>query len=59
MKEIKIYEIPNIEKIIPRTIVGIDIGIKKLITLSDSSTYENNKYIEKYEKRIKRKQKEI
>ena len=54
-----VYEISNIEKIIPRTIVGIDIGIKKLITLSDSSTYENNKYIEKYEKRIKRAQREL
>ena len=54
-----VYEMPNIEKIIPRTIVGIDIGIKKLITLSDSSTYENNKYIEKYEKRIKRAQREL
>ena len=54
-----VYEISNIEKIIPRTIVGIDIGIKKSITLSDSSTYENNKYIEKYEKRIKRIQREL
>ena len=54
-----VYEIPNIKNIIPSSIVGIDIGIKKLITLSDSSTYENNKYIEKYEKRIKRVQREL
>ena len=54
-----VYEIPNIKNIIPSSIVGIDIGIKKLITLSDSNTYENNKYIEKYEKRIKRVQREL
>ena len=35
------------------SIVGIDIGIKKLLTLSDGTTYDNNKVIEKYEKRIK------
>ena len=43
----------------PRTIVGIDLGIKKLLTLSTGTIYENNKYIAKYEKRIKRKQKEL
>jgi len=45
--------------LIPRSIVGIDLGIKKLLTLSDGLTYENNKYIEKYEKRIKRLQREL
>ena len=30
-----------------------------LLTLSDGKTYENNKYIEKYEKRIKRLQREL
>ena len=44
---------------LPRTIVGIDLGIKKLLTLSTGKIYENNKYIAKYEKRIKRKQKEL
>ena len=44
---------------IPRSIVGIDLGIKKLLTLSDGITIENNKYIEKYEKRIKRIQREL
>ena len=47
------------EFIIPNTIVGIDLGIKKLLTLSDGTIFENNKYIEKYEKRIKRCQKEL
>jgi len=44
---------------IPRSIIGIDLGIKKLLTLSDGITYDNNKYIEKYEKRIKRLQREL
>ena len=47
------------ERIIPRYIVGIDIGIKKLLTLSDGTTFDNNKYLEKYEKRIKRIQREL
>ena len=46
-------------KINHRTIVGIDLGIKKLLTLSDGITYDNNKYLQKYEKRIKRKQREL
>ena len=55
-----LYEIPDIDIIIrPRTIVGIDIGIKTLLTLSDGTTIDNNKYIEKYQKRIKRKQREL
>ena len=55
-----LYEIPDIDIIIrSRTIVGIDIGIKKLLTLSDGTTIDNNKYIEKYQKRIKRKQREL
>ena len=55
-----LYEMYDIlPKIKPRTIVGIDLGIKKLLTLSDVTTYDNNKYIDKYEKRIKRKQREL
>ena len=46
-------------KINHRTIVGIDLGIKKLLTLSDGITYDNNKYLQKYEKRIKTKQREL
>lgn len=49
----------NNSKLIPRTIIGIDLGIKKLLTLSNGITYDNNKYIEKYEKRIKRLQREL
>ena len=55
-----VFEIPNISKIIRATsIVGIDVGIKKLLTLSDGTIYDNNKYLKKYEKRIKRKQREL
>lgn len=55
-----LYSIPEIKLVVtPNSIVGIDIGIKKLLTLSDGTTYENNKYILKYEKRIKRFQKAL
>ena len=45
--------------IIPTSIVGLDLGIKKLITLSNSKTFDNNKYILKYEKQIKRCQRSL
>ena len=55
-----LYEMyDKVPEINHRTIVGIDLGIKKLLTLSDGTTYDNNKYIDKYEKRIKRKQREL
>ena len=54
------YEInSNKEKIVPTNIVGIDVGVKTLLTLSDGVTYENNRYLAKYEKRIKRLQREL
>ena len=52
-------EVPEVKQIVPNTIVGIDLGIKKHLTLSDNTAYDNNKYIEKYEKRIKRVQREL
>ncbi len=55
-----IYEIYDKVPIVDaKSIVGIDLGVKKLLTLSNGITYDNNKYIAKYEKRIKRKQKEL
>ena len=55
-----LYEIPDTKTIVrPRTIVGIDIGIKKLLTLSDGTTIDNIHTQEKYQKRIKRKQREL
>lgn len=44
----------DVKRIEPTNIVGLDLGIKTLVTLSDGVIYENNRYIEKYEKRIKR-----
>ena len=56
-----LYEIPSISNNLckPKNIVGLDLGIKKLITLSDGVTFDNNKYILKYEKRIKRLQRSL
>ena len=55
-----LYEMyDKVPEINPSTIVGIDLGIKKLLTLSDGTTYDNNKYIDKYAKKIKRKQREL
>ena len=51
-----LYELSEAPKVLPNTIVGLDIGIKKLITMSDNITYDNNKYINKYEEKIKREQ---
>ena len=54
------YEIQNVNAIInPKNIVGIDLGIKELLTLSDGTTIDNIHAQEKFEKRIKRKQKEL
>jgi putative transposase len=38
------------------SIVGIDLGIKDIVTLSDGRKYKNNKEIKKYEDKIKYKQ---
>lgn len=43
----------TIPKLIPRKIIGIDLGIKDLVITSDGETIENRKYQEKYEKKIK------
>ena len=47
------------KEFIPNNIVGIDVGVKDLVITSDGKKYLNNKAIIKYEKRIKRKQKEL
>ena len=56
-----VMELPKIEnkEFIPNNYVGIDIGIKKLLTLSDGTSFDNNKYLSKYEKRIKRLQRSL
>ena len=48
-----------IEKIIPITIVGIDLGIKDLVITSDGVKYSNDNILMKYEKRLKRLQREL
>ena len=47
-----------IEKAIPTSIVGIDLGIKDLVITSDVK-YSNDKILMKYEKRLKRLQREL
>ena len=55
-----LVEVNHIEpKIIPKRIVGIDLGIKDVVITSDGEKIKNEKIIEKYEKRIKRKQREL
>ena len=48
-----------IEKAIPTSIVGIDLGIKDLVITSDGVKYGNEKVLMKYEKRLKRLQREL
>ena len=43
----------------PSTIVGLDLGIKDLVTTSNYQKYQNEKIIEKYENRIKQKQRRL
>ena len=53
-----LYEEDLEEKnIIPKTIVGIDLGVKDLVITSYGEKYENKKYITKYENKIKNLQK--
>ncbi len=49
----------TIKERIPSRVVGIDVGIKSLVTTSDGTTYGNPNYLTKYEKRIKRTQREL
>ena len=42
--------IPNV---VPTKIVGIDLGLKDLVITSNGETFGNQKYIKKYEKKIK------
>lgn len=44
---------------IPNRIIGLDLGVKDLVITSDYTKYKNKKIIEKYEKRIKQKQRRL
>lgn len=49
-----LYEMHDkINEVTPTSIVGIDLGVKNLLTLSTGETYQNNKYLLKYEKKNK------
>ena len=54
-----LFDLPEKMRELATSIVGIDIGIKKLLTLSDGTEYLNNKYILKYENKIERMQREL
>ncbi len=43
----------------PKSIVGIDLGVKDLVVTSSGEKYHNPKEIKKYEKRIKRLQRKL
>ncbi len=49
----------NIKEVISSSVIGIDVGIKSLVTTSDGTTYGNPNYLNKYEKRIKRLQRDL
>ncbi len=49
----------DIKEVIPSSVVGIDVGIKSLVTTSDGTAYGNPNYLNKYEKRIKRLQRDL
>lgn len=49
----------EIPEFIPNSIVGIDLGIKDIVITSNYEKYNNEKIIQKYEHKIKRKQKEL
>ena len=47
------------DKVNPGKAIGIDLGIKDLVITSDYEKYDNQKVITKYEKRLKRLQREL
>ena len=47
------------EKVKPRNIVGIDLGVKDLVVTSSGEKYQNPKEIKRFEKRIKRLQRKL
>ena len=55
VNEIEVVE----EKVKPKSIVGIDLGVKDLVVTSSGEKYKNSKEIKKYEKRIKQLQRKL
>ncbi len=54
-----VEENKEIEKVIPNSVVGIDVGVKSLVTTSDGEYYGNPNYLKKYERKIKGLQKSL
>jgi putative transposase len=52
-------ELPDVEKVEPKTAVGVDVGLLRLVTLSTGETFENPKYIKKAERKLKREQRRL
>lgn len=52
-------EVDIIEPPKPETVIGIDVGIKTLVTCSNGETFENNKYLKKYEKKLSHAQRNL
>ena len=52
-------ELPDTPKIIPQTSVGVDVGITTLATLSDGTSIENPKTLDKYDSKIKKAQRHL
>jgi putative transposase len=52
-------ELPDVEKIIPQTSVGVDVGITTLATLSDGTEIENPKTLNKYDSKLRKAQRHL
>ncbi len=49
----------NIKKVKPKSIIGIDLGVKDIVVTSNSEKYNNPKELEKREKKLKRLQRKL
>ena len=48
-----VEEYKEIKEVSVRSVIGIDVGVKELLTTSDGTIIKNMKFIDKYEKKIK------
>ena len=47
-----VEEYKEIQEVPIRTAIGIDVGVKELLTTSDGTIVKNMKFIDKYEKKF-------
>lgn len=52
-------ELPNKKRILEETSIGIDLGIKKIATLSDGTIFENPKFFKKSQEKLKKAQRSL